>query len=449
MLLTESAVHRLCFDPTCPDLVDGRHRDCFRSYDARALSLLSAESAWLEDCTAGRSGLFNPLAQPTTEVKSNTADTAAIATRSLVIVTGRTPRSDRSSVCDSTFAGYRQATSTAHMFDIASLCPMRLLVTGGAGYIGSVCTARLIEIGHEVTVMDDLSTGHRDAVHPDATFVQARIHDADRHLDASYDAVLHFAAKSLVGESVENPEMYWENNILGSLALINAVRAAGIPRMIFSSTAATYGEPEMSPIDETCPTMPVNPYGMSKLAVDNMLTAEARAHGLAAVSLRYFNVGGAYANFGERHAVETHLVPNLLKVASGERVDAAIFGNDYPTRDGTCVRDYLHVVDLCDAHHLALTAAQPGVHRVINLGTGTGYTVSEVLDAVRRTTAHDVPVRQESRRPGDPATLVASNVRARDELGWAPTRGLDDIVGDAWVFAQQVASESNLGQRRL
>lgn len=314
---------------------------------------------------------------------------------------------------------------------------MKLLVTGGAGYIGSVCVARLIEDGLEVTVLDDLSTGHRDAVHSGARFVQARVHDAADHLDPSYDAVLHFAAKSLVGESVSAPELYWENNVVGSLRLINAAHDAGVGTMIFSSTAATYGEPEMSPIDETCPAMPVNPYGMSKLAVDMMLTAQAHAHGLAAVSLRYFNVGGAYGAYGERHTTETHLVPNLLKVATGERDAAAIFGADYPTRDGTCVRDYLHVVDLSDAHALALQAATPGTHRIINLGTGTGYTVREVLDAVRRATGHAIPAREQERRPGDPATLVASNARAASELGWAPARGLDDIVTDAWQFTRR------------
>ena len=314
---------------------------------------------------------------------------------------------------------------------------MKLLVTGGAGYIGSVCAARLIEAGHRVTVLDDLSTGHRNAVHPDAHFIGARVHDAGDHLDASYDAVLHFAAKSLVGESVAKPELYWENNVVGSFQLIKAVTAAGIGTMIFSSTAATYGEPDVTPIDESCPTMPVNPYGMSKLAVDMMLTAQAQAHGLAAVSLRYFNVGGAYGVFGERHGTETHLVPNLLKVATGETEEAAIFGDDYPTRDGTCVRDYLHVVDLSDAHGRALDVATAGTHRVINLGTGTGYTVNEVLNAVRRGTGHDIPARLAERRPGDPAVLVASNAKAAEQLNWVPTRGLDDIVADAWRFAQR------------
>jgi UDP-glucose 4-epimerase len=311
---------------------------------------------------------------------------------------------------------------------------VKLLVTGGAGYIGSVVAALLLEAGHHVTVVDDLSTGHRDAVPDGAAFIQGRVHDAAGILEPSYHAVLHFAAKSLVGESVERPDLYWHNNVVGTLALLDAMRGCGVRRIVFSSTAATYGEPEAMPITEDCVPLPTNPYGVTKLAVDGMLEAEARAYGLGAISLRYFNVAGAYGQHGERHDPETHLVPNLLKVVSGEREHAQIHGTDYPTRDGTAVRDYLHVVDLADAHVRALQRIEPGIHRVYNLGTGTGYTVREVLDAVRRVTGQPLPAVEGPRRAGDPPALVASNERAQRELGWAPTRTIDDMVGDASSF---------------
>ena len=317
---------------------------------------------------------------------------------------------------------------------------MKLLLTGGAGYIGSVVTALLLEAGHEVIVLDDLSTGHADAVPAGAGFVQARVHDAAAVLDPTYDGVLHFAAKSLVGESVAHPELYWENNVVGSLALLDAMRASGVRRIVFSSTAATYGEPATMPITEETTPAPTNPYGMTKLAVDQMLSAEARAHGLGAVSLRYFNVAGAYGKQGERHDPETHLVPNLLKVATGELAHAQVFGTDYPTRDGTAIRDYLHVVDLADAHLLALEAITPGEHKIFNLGTGTGYTVKEVLEAVRRVTGHAVPAVDSPRRAGDPPALVASNDRAKAELGWVPTLGIEDMARDAWEYAQKYAA---------
>lgn len=306
---------------------------------------------------------------------------------------------------------------------------MRLLVTGGAGYIGSVCTALLIEAGHTVTVLDDLSTGHRDAVHPDAAFVERRVHDLV--IDSPFDAVLHFAASSLVAESVAKPEKYWENNVLGAMRLLAAMRAAGVPRLVFSSTAAVYGDAGAEPIREDHPAMPVNPYGDSKLAIDRMIAAECAAHGLGAASLRYFNVGGAYAGYRERHDPETHLIPNLLRGLTTGQVPS-VFGTDYPTRDGTCVRDYLHVVDLARAHIAALQAISPGEHVVVNLGTGDGYTVREVLDAVRRVTGRELQVEEKPRRAGDPPVLVAANQRAADVLGWRPERGLDDIVADAW-----------------
>jgi UDP-glucose 4-epimerase len=311
---------------------------------------------------------------------------------------------------------------------------VRLLVTGGAGYIGSVVATQLLEAGHEVTVLDDLSTGHRDATPEGAAFVQADITEAD--LD-NVDGVLHFAAKSLVAESVAHPERYWTNNLVGTLRLLTAMREAGVRTIVFSSTAATYGEPAESPITEDTPAVPINPYGQSKLAVDHLLAGEAAAHGLAAVSLRYFNVGGAYRGRGERHDPETHLIPNVLAVAQGRRHDAAVFGTDYPTRDGTAVRDYLHVEDLGRAHLLALEAAVAGTHQVYNLGTGTGYTVREVVDACRRVTGHPIPAANRDRRPGDPTSLVASGRRAAERLSWTPRHDLDRIVADAWAFMSQ------------
>lgn len=313
---------------------------------------------------------------------------------------------------------------------------MKLFVTGGAGYIGSVVTSQLLDAGHEVTVVDDLSTGHRDAVPDGADFVQARIHDAADFLGPQVDGVLHFAAKSLVGESVDKPELYWENNVVGSHALLEAVRGHGIERFVFSSTAACYGEPDVSPITEDVTPSPINPYGHSKLAVDMMLTDYAKAHGLGATSLRYFNVGGARGRFGERHEIETHLIPNLLKVPAGQRERAAVFGTDYDTKDGTAVRDYLHVVDLGRAHLLALDTSRPGTHRIFNLGSGTGYSVNEVLAACREVTGHELPADEHPRRPGDPTTLVAGSARAREQLGWQPELGLREIVSDAWAFMQ-------------
>jgi UDP-glucose 4-epimerase len=311
---------------------------------------------------------------------------------------------------------------------------MKLLVTGGAGYIGSVVATQLLDAGHEVVVLDNLDTGHRDAVPARATFVEASIDEAEDVLADGIEAVVHFAAKSLVGESVVAPEIYWRNNVVGSLALLDAMRRTGVGRIVFSSTAATYGEPTVSPITEDTPAVPINPYGQTKLAVDNMLTGEAAAHGLAAVSLRYFNVGGAFADRGERHVPETHLIPNVLAVATGDREQVAIFGTDYPTRDGTAVRDYLHVEDLGRAHLLALEKAVAGEHLICNLGTGTGYTVREVVQACRAVTGHDIPAVEQPRRAGDPPELVASNARAGERLGWTVEHGLERIVADAWAF---------------
>ncbi|MFG3285122.1 UDP-glucose 4-epimerase GalE [Streptomyces sp. NPDC048111] len=314
----------------------------------------------------------------------------------------------------------------------------KYLVTGGAGYVGSVVAAHLVEAGHTVTVLDDLSTGFRAAVPAGAGFVEGRVQDAAKWLDRSYDAVLHFAAFSQVGESVKVPEKYWDNNVGGTMTLLAAMRDADVRTLVFSSTAATYGEPVSTPITETDPTAPTSPYGASKLAVDHMIAGECAAHGLAAVSLRYFNVAGAHGSCGERHEPESHLIPLVLQVALGERESISVYGDDYPTPDGTCVRDYIHVADLAEAHLLALDAATPGEHLVCNLGNGNGFSVREVVETVRRVTGHPVPEVMAPRRPGDPAVLVASAARAHERLGWRPSRtDLAQIVADAWAFARR------------
>nr|WSX20984.1 UDP-glucose 4-epimerase GalE [Streptomyces tubercidicus] len=313
----------------------------------------------------------------------------------------------------------------------------KYLVTGGAGYVGSVVAAHLLQAGHEVTVLDDLSTGHREGVPAGVHFIEGRIRDAAKWLDPSYDAVLHFAAFSQVGESVVNPEKYWRNNVGGTMDLLAAMRDAGVRTLVFSSTAATYGEPKATPITESAETAPTSPYGASKLAVDHMISGEAAAHGLAAVSLRYFNVAGAYGSCGERHDPESHLIPLVLQVAQGKREAISVYGEDYPTPDGTCVRDYIHVADLAEAHLLALDAATVGEHLICNLGNGNGFSVREVIETVRKVTGHPIPEVAAPRRGGDPAVLVASAQTAVDRLGWRPSRAdLAGIVTDAWQFAQ-------------
>ena len=315
----------------------------------------------------------------------------------------------------------------------------KYLVTGGAGYVGSVVAAHLLQAGHEVTVLDDLSTGHREGIPAGAHFIEGRIQDAAKWLDPSYDAVLHFAAFSQVGESVVNPEKYWRNNVGGTMDLLAAMREAGVRTLVFSSTAATYGEPRSTPITESAETAPTSPYGASKLAVDHMISGEAAAHGLAAVSLRYFNVAGAYGSCGERHDPESHLIPLVLQVAQGKRAAISVFGEDYPTPDGTCVRDYIHVADLAEAHLLALDAATAGEHLICNLGNGNGFSVREVIETVRKVTGHPIPEVVAPRRGGDPAVLVASAQTATDRLGWRPARAdLAGIVADAWEFAQHL-----------
>lgn len=315
---------------------------------------------------------------------------------------------------------------------------MKLLVTGGAGYVASVCAQVLLERGHTVVVVDDLSTGNADSVPTGATFVHADMVDAAPGLLADgVDGVLHFAAKSLVGESVTAPQLYWHGNVVKTLQLLEAMRLAGTPRLVFSSTAATYGQPESVPITEDAPARPTNTYGATKLAIDLAITSYAAAYGLAATSLRYFNVAGAYGGYGERHAVETHLIPLVLQAATGQREEVLVFGTDWPTPDGTAVRDYIHVRDLAEAHVLALEAAQPSTHRVYNLGNGTGFSVREVIAACERVTGLPIRSRDVERRAGDPAVLIASSARACAELRWQPVHtDLDRIIGDAWEFAQ-------------
>ena len=326
---------------------------------------------------------------------------------------------------------------------------MKLLVTGGAGYVGGVCATVLIERGHEVVVVDDLSTGNRAGVPTGATFIEGDVAElAGDVLDSSFDGVLHFAARSLVGESVEKPGEYWQGNVVTSLKLLEKMRAAGVSNLVFSSTAATYGEPEQVPITEDMPTRPTNTYGATKLAIDHAITSYAAAHGLAATSLRYFNVAGAYGTAGENRVVETHLIPLVLQVALGHRDEIKIFGDDWPTPDGTCIRDYIHVADLADAHLLALESNSPGTHRILNLGSGEGFSVREVIDVCREVTGHPIPDLVAPRRAGDPAVLVASSEKAIAKLGWKPTRtGLRTIVEDAWAFTEALGDRAHSAPR--
>jgi UDP-glucose 4-epimerase len=317
---------------------------------------------------------------------------------------------------------------------------MRLLVTGGAGYIGSIVAKHLLAGGHEVTVLDNLERGHRAAVPEGASLVVADLLDQEAVRSAlapGFDAALHFAALSLVGESVSHPERYYRTNVGGTLNLLEAMHETGVERLVFSSTAATYGEPDEIPIPETAPTLPTNPYGNSKLAVDRMIGDFCRAHGLGAVSLRYFNVAGASGGLGEDHDPETHLIPNVLRAALGVTEFVEIYGTDYATPDGSAIRDYIHIDDLAVAHLLALDGARAGEHKVFNLGNGSGFSVREVIASVREVTGVDIHAREAPRRPGDPSMLVASSERIRSELGWEPRKpGLDEIVADAWAFAR-------------
>ncbi|HAT1547567.1 UDP-glucose 4-epimerase GalE [Corynebacterium sp. HMSC06C06] len=327
---------------------------------------------------------------------------------------------------------------------------MKLLVTGGAGYVGSVCAAVLVEEGHDVTIIDNFSTGNREAVPAGARLVEGDVADVVEEVlaEGGFEGVVHFAARSLVGESVEIPADYWEHNVVTSLKLLNAMRAHGVKNLVFSSTAATYGEPKQVPITEDMPTQPTNPYGASKLSIDYIITSFAKAYGLGATSLRYFNVAGAYGSIGENRAIETHLIPLVLQVALGHRDKIFMFGDDYPTADGTAIRDYIHIRDLADAHVLALKTNTEGTHRIYNLGSGDGYSVKEVIEMCRKVTGHEIPAEIAPRRAGDPATLVASSEKIKAELGWNPTRtDLETIVTDAWNFTKELGDKAHSAKR--
>ena len=312
----------------------------------------------------------------------------------------------------------------------------RILVTGGAGYIGSATVALLLERGFDVTVLDDCSTGHAEVVPAEATFIKGSLLDGDSVKRAlqGCDAVIHFAGKSLVSESVQIPDLYFETNVNGSQILFDEMDGAGVTRIVFSSSAATYGESKVQPIVETHKAAPTNPYGETKLAVDNFLTDLAAEENFAAISLRYFNVAGAAKSGGnwlaERHNPETHLIPNVLRASSENPLK--IFGSDWDTKDGTCIRDYVHVVDLAQAHLLALDALKPGVHEIINLGSGGGYSVKEVVDCASRIVGSEIPRIDAPRRDGDPAILIASISKAKQILGWEPTRNLEAMISDAY-----------------
>ena len=313
---------------------------------------------------------------------------------------------------------------------------MRILVTGGAGYIGATAVAILLEKGFEVTVLDDCSTGHAELVAPGAKFVKGSLLEKADVVTAleGCEAVMHFGAKSLVGESVLKPEIYWNTNVNGTRILLEAMRELSIKKIIFSSTAATYGEPKRTPITEEDETKPTNPYGSSKLAVDYMLTSESIAYGLAAISLRYFNVAGAYKSksgwLAENHNPETHLIPNVLGATTENPLK--VFGTDWQTADGTCIRDYVHVTDLIEAHISAIEKAIPGKHSIINLGSGGGYSVKEVIAAAAKAVGREIPFMATDRRPGDPAVLIADISKAEKVLNWKPTRNLEVMVQDAF-----------------
>jgi UDP-glucose 4-epimerase len=324
---------------------------------------------------------------------------------------------------------------------------MKVLITGGAGYIGSVVTEELVKEGHEVVVYDSLYKGHREAVVKGAAFVQADLADPPtlRETLSAYgiEAVIHMAADSLVGESCEHPAKYYRNNVANGLTLLDAMRDTDIGRIVFSSTAATYGQPEKQPIEETAPTNPTNPYGETKLAFEQAMRWHQEAYGLRFASLRYFNAAGASENCGEDHLQETHIIPIALQVAAGKREFVEVYGDDYPTPDGTCVRDYIHVIDLARAHILALKALGDEsigetAGRIYNLGCGgEGYSVNQVLETARAVTGKDIPARMGARRAGDPAVLIASSEKIKRELGWNPQfQNLRVIIQSAWRWMQ-------------
>ncbi len=316
---------------------------------------------------------------------------------------------------------------------------MKIFVTGGAGYIGSICVEQMLDRGHEVIVFDNLTEGHRRAIDARATFVAGELRQPESIglalAAARPDAVMHFAANALVGESMENPSKYFHNNVCGGLNLLDAMVASEVRRLVFSSTCATFGPPDKLPMDETLPQRPINPYGESKLLFEKILRWYDEIHGLKFVALRYFNAAGASEQFGEDHRTETHLIPNILKVALGQRPHVEVYGTDYETPDGTCIRDYIHILDLAQAHILALEASSSAYY---NLGTGGGNSVSEVIACCRRVTGHEIPVVEKPRRAGDPPRLIAASARIKAALGWEPRyQSLDAIVASAWAWHQR------------
>ena len=316
---------------------------------------------------------------------------------------------------------------------------MKVLVCGGAGYIGSACTEYLLDNSHEVSVFDSLISGHRKAVDPRAEFIEGDLGDRDFIIDVckqgKFDAIMHFAAFSLVGESMQNPSKYFRNNLANGINLADAAVAGGVKTIVFSSTAATFGEPEESPIRETTTQNPINPYGESKLCFEKVLKWYNKIHGIKYAALRYFNAAGATENFGEDHSPETHLIPIILQVAQGKREKIMIFGDDYDTPDGTCVRDYIHILDLAQAHMLALDAPKSGHY---NLGTGNGLSVKEIVEAAREVTGHAIPAEVAPRRSGDPDRLIACSDHAREALGWKPQfENAHDIISSAWKWIQK------------
>jgi len=319
---------------------------------------------------------------------------------------------------------------------------MKIMVTGGAGYIGGTVSRVLMKAGHSVTIYDNLCHSKRSALPVDARFVEGDI--ADRPLlektlnEGKFDGIMHFAALIEAGESMQKPEIYFRNNTAGTLTLLEAMTATGHNRLVFSSTAACYGEPEKTPITEDAKLQPTNAYGESKLLVEQMLRWFHQIHGLRYASLRYFNVAGAIEGYGESHEPESHLIPLVLDAALGRRANIKIFGTDYPTQDGTCIRDYIHVKDLTDAHLLALSALEKDGRLIYNIGNGQGFTVREVIESVQRVTGKQIPVEEQPRRPGDPAVLVASSEKIKRELGWSPKfPDLDSIVATAWEWHQK------------
>jgi UDP-glucose 4-epimerase len=316
---------------------------------------------------------------------------------------------------------------------------VNVLVTGGAGYIGSVCVEELLNLGHEVTVFDNLSEGHRQAIDPRAHFIAGDLCEPEAVFSALRtirpEATMHFAAKALVGESMSDPYKYFHNNVYGGLNLLHAAVETGVKKFVFSSSCATYGIPTRVPIDEEADQCPINPYGESKLMFENILKWFDQIHGIKYVALRYFNAAGASDRFGEHHRIETHLIPRVLEVALGRAPHAEVFGTDYPTPDGSCIRDYIHVSDLAQAHILALSAPDSGC---FNLGTGGGVSVFEVIEACREISGHSIPVVQRARRPGDPPRLIAASAKAQKVLGWKPKRqDIRDIVRSAWAWHER------------